>query len=93
MTEKQKAPNATITDQVLAYLMTGKTLTHIQCLRLFGSYRLADIVFRLQGRAPIDMVMLTGFGRNPSTGQQVEKSWGVYSIDRKWREAQNGKTK
>ena len=45
--------------EVLAYLKKGKTITPLEALRLFGCFRLADVIYKLRNQGHvIDMELV-----------------------------------
>lgn len=54
----------TKTEKILHYLQENKTLTSIQAIEMFGSTRLASIIFNLRRHGePIETVMVDGNDR------------------------------
>jgi hypothetical protein len=56
---------------VLAYLNTGKAITPIQALNLFGCFRLAAVIFRLRDK---------GLNIETRTIRQGRKSYASYKL-------------
>jgi hypothetical protein len=87
-----KPTDKTIRGHVLAHLLAGNSLTKLQCLRQFGTLKLADIAYDLKAIGyPVETKIVDGIGSIPATGQRVKKTWGVYAIDKKWLKKYNRK--
>ena len=66
---------------VLKHLQDGKTITPMQCLRLYGGFRLADTIFKLKKEGHnITTKKCSLCSPDPFSGKLRNKQFAEYSL-------------